>query len=180
MCEHGCRTSHTEWYDGPNIRPKQLRDREVSWEGSHRSKLMSRRIPIPNRDGPSLSATPSNREQAAGAVVSNDHRAGQESAEAVVPGVTSRKTTPDGLTTRKGLNLAGRPASARGCSEAGTTIGGLVSEAMKPTGRATGQRPARQRKSDCVIPLGLSGTAGRGPACQLVWEPGGQSSRRPG
>ena len=31
----------------------------------------------------------------------------QESAEAVVPRVTSRQT-PDGLTTREGLNLAGR------------------------------------------------------------------------
>src|ERR1043165_4655685 len=47
MCEHGRRASHTEGYDGPNIRPKQLRDREVSWEGSQRSKLMSRRIERP-------------------------------------------------------------------------------------------------------------------------------------
>jgi len=47
MCEHGCRTSHTEGNDGPNIRPKQLRNREVSWEGSHRSKLMSRRTERP-------------------------------------------------------------------------------------------------------------------------------------
>ena len=32
----------------------------------------------------------------------------QESSEAIVPGATSRKTKPDGLTTREGLNLAGR------------------------------------------------------------------------
>jgi hypothetical protein len=29
MCEHGCRASHNEGHDGPNIRPKQLRNREV-------------------------------------------------------------------------------------------------------------------------------------------------------
>src|SRR5664279_5215768 len=47
MWEHGCRASHNEGHDGPNIRPKQLRNREVSWEGSHRSKLMSRRTERP-------------------------------------------------------------------------------------------------------------------------------------
>src|ERR1035441_6643572 len=47
MCEHGRRASHTERHDGPNIRPKQLRNREVPWEGSHRSKLMSRRTERP-------------------------------------------------------------------------------------------------------------------------------------
>src|SRR6266478_3428552 len=47
MCEHGYRASHNERNDGPNIRPKQLRSREVSWEGSHRSKLMSRRTERP-------------------------------------------------------------------------------------------------------------------------------------
>ncbi len=43
MCEHGQAASHTEGQDDPNIRPRQLRDREISWEGSRRSKLMSRR-----------------------------------------------------------------------------------------------------------------------------------------
>ena len=47
MCEHGCRASHNEGHDGPNIRPKQLRNREVSWEGSYGSKLMSRRTERP-------------------------------------------------------------------------------------------------------------------------------------
>src|SRR5215471_10375949 len=47
MWEHGCRASHSGRYDGPNIRPKQLRSREVPWEGSHRSKLMSRRTERP-------------------------------------------------------------------------------------------------------------------------------------
>src|SRR5204863_8325587 len=43
----GCRAFHIERHDDSNIRPKQLRDREVSWEGSHRSKLMSRRTERP-------------------------------------------------------------------------------------------------------------------------------------
>src|SRR5580765_6774402 len=47
MCEHGCRASHHEGHDGPNIRPRQLRNREVPWEGSYRSKLMSRRTERP-------------------------------------------------------------------------------------------------------------------------------------
>jgi hypothetical protein len=43
MCEHGRRAAHNEQQDDPNIRPRQLRNREVPWEGSRRSKLMSRR-----------------------------------------------------------------------------------------------------------------------------------------
>src|SRR5512146_3235361 len=46
MCEHGCRASHNERHDGPNIRPRQLRSREAPWEGSYRSKLMSRRTEV--------------------------------------------------------------------------------------------------------------------------------------
>src|SRR5512135_2459222 len=47
MCEHGCRASHNEGHDGLNIRPKQLRNREVPWEGSQGSKRMSRRTERP-------------------------------------------------------------------------------------------------------------------------------------
>src|SRR5437879_12739561 len=47
MCEHGCQAFHYEGQDGRNIRSKQLRNREVPWEGSHRSKLMSRRTERP-------------------------------------------------------------------------------------------------------------------------------------
>src|SRR5664279_1987206 len=47
MCEHGRRAFHNEGHDGQNIRPKQLRNREVLWEGSHGSKLMSRRTERP-------------------------------------------------------------------------------------------------------------------------------------
>src|SRR5438093_3399237 len=43
--------SHAGFHNGrqhdASTRPKQLRNREVSWEGSHRSKLMSRRTERP-------------------------------------------------------------------------------------------------------------------------------------
>src|ERR1039457_898443 len=47
MCERGCRASHNEGHASQNIRPRQLRNREVPWEGSQRSKLMSRRTERP-------------------------------------------------------------------------------------------------------------------------------------
>src|ERR1017187_7737690 len=138
MCEHGCRASHNEGHDGQNIRPRQLRNREVSWEGSHRSKLMSRRTERPYKvDGadklaphsavrcsaPEINGPVVQREftsllretcrpdppVTAGTAVSNDRRAGT--------GVSRGRSTesnepetkkPDGLTTREGLNLAGR------------------------------------------------------------------------
>ena len=91
--------------------------------------------------GPGLSVT-------AGAVVSNDHRAGQESAEAIVPRATSRITKkPDGLTTREGPNLAGRHDHRWSCFGS--------AEADWPSYR---QRPSWQRKSaasfrkDCQEP----------------------------
>src|SRR5512137_663841 len=105
MCERGCRASHNEGHDDPNIRPRQLRNREAPWEGSSGSKLMSRRTERPYKvDGTGKlalhSATPCSvpeingpvvqreftsllREACnpspsptAGAAVSNDHRAG--------------------------------------------------------------------------------------------------------
>src|SRR6266403_4780912 len=86
----------------------------------------------------------------------------QESAEAIVPGATSRKTKPDGLTTREGLNLAGRHDHRGSCSGS--------DEADWPSYR---QRPSWPEKECCVIPQGLPGTAVRGPACTVVWEAGG-------
>src|SRR5215467_7964474 len=148
MCECGRRASHIERYDGPNIRPKQLRNREVSWEGSHRSKLMSRRTERAYKvDGvgelaphstarcstPEINAPAVQREftfllretchraplATVGAAVSNGCR--------VMAGVSRGRSTesnepetkkPDGLTTREGLKL-GRQ---------NTTIDGLVPE----------------------------------------------------
>src|SRR6266850_7776471 len=88
----------------------------------------------------------------------------QESAEAIVPGATNRKTKPDGLTTREGLNLAGRHDHRWSCSGS--------DEADWPSYR---QRPSWQRKSAASFRKGLPGTAVRGPACTVVWEPGGET-----
>ena len=137
MCEHGYRVSHHEGHDGPNIRPRQLRNREVLWEGSQGSKRMSRRTERPYQvDGagehapqgaapcsaPEINGPVVPREftfllretcqgappVTAGAAVSNGHRAlagvsRGRSTESYEPG-----NTPEGLTTREGLNLAGR------------------------------------------------------------------------
>ena len=49
MQEHVQTATHTEKQDGPSTRPKQLRNREVPWEGSPAlagSKLMSRRTDL--------------------------------------------------------------------------------------------------------------------------------------
>ena len=138
MCEHGCRASHNEGHDGQNIRPRQLRNREVPWEGSQGSKLMSRRTerpykvdgadklaphsavrcsapeingPVVQREFTSLLMETCNRAlpETVGARVSNDPRA--------FAGVSRGRSTegnepetkkPEGLTTREGLNLAGR------------------------------------------------------------------------
>src|ERR1017187_3800717 len=137
MCGHGCRASHNEGHDGPNIRPRQLRNREVPWEGSQGSKLMSRRTerpyqvdgadklaphsavrcsaleingPVVQREFTSFLRETCNRapSETAGARVSNGPRA--------FAGVSRGKSTesqepgitPEGLTTREGQNLAGR------------------------------------------------------------------------
>jgi hypothetical protein len=48
--------------------------------------------------------------------------------------------------------------------------------ALKPTGRALGS-DHRGRERVLLRPQGLSGTAVRGPACTVVWEPGGATLR---
>ena len=67
---------------------------------------------------------------------------------------------PDGLTTREGPNLAGS-------SDPGWTGTGVDAEWLSLVQTQRG----RERVLPC--PSGLSGTAGRGPACPVVWEPGG-------
>src|ERR1039457_3747447 len=138
MCGHGCRASHNEGHDGPNIRPRQLRNREVPWEGSQRSKLMSRRTERPYKvDGTGRlaqhSEAPCSVPEINGPVVQQEftfllretcHRAPSETAgarssndpPALAGGRRGRRTegneartkTLEGLTTREGLNVAGR------------------------------------------------------------------------
>ena len=192
MCEHGCRASHNEGHDGPNIRPRQLRNREVPWEGSQRSKLMSRRTERPYKvDGadklaqhsavrcsvpeingpvvqreftsllretcsPSLSAT-------IGLAASNGGQAGTGVSRGHSTESNEPVNTPDGLTTREGLNLAGRHDhrwSSPGSAEADWL---------------SYRSDHRGRERVLLRPGGLPGIAVRGPACTVVWEAGGET-----
>src|SRR5512137_2016743 len=137
MCEYGCRASHSEGHDDRNIRPRQLRNREVPWEGSQGSKRMSRRTERPYQvdgagrlaphsearcsapeiNGPAVpreftsllrEACSPNPSATVGAAASNGRRRAAgvsrgRSTESHEPG-----NAPEGLTTREGLNLAGR------------------------------------------------------------------------
>src|ERR1039458_290259 len=195
MCERGRRASHNEGHDGPNIRPKQLRNREVPWEGSQRSKLMSRRTerpykvdgtdelaphseapcsvpeingPVVQREFTSFLRETCNRapSETAGARVSNGPRA----FAGVSRGNSTESNEPDNT---GGPHNSGRAELGR----QNTTIGGLVPGAMKPIGRALGS-DHRGRERVLLRPQGLPGTAGRGPACPVVWEAG--AGGRPG
>jgi hypothetical protein len=152
MCEHGSRAFHDERHDGQNIRPRQLRNREVSWEGSYRSKLMSRRTERPYKvDGagelarhsaarcsaPEINGPVVQQEftfllreacsrgpsEMAGARVSNGPRA--------FAGVSrGRSTESNEPGTTGGSHNSGRAELGR----QNTTSGGLVPGAMKPVG----------------------------------------------
>ena len=85
----------------------------------------------------------------------------QESAEAVVPRATSREI-PDGLTTREGLNLAGR-----------TRPSVVLSRSDEADRLSIWAAITLAEKEWLLHPQGLPGTAVRGPACTVVWEAGG-------
>src|ERR1017187_2282414 len=198
MCERGHWASHNEGHDGPNIRPRQLRNREVPWEGSQRSKLMSRRTERPYQVdgtdelaphsavrcsvpeingpvvpqeftsllretcGPGLSAK-------AGLAASNGGQAGT--------GVSRGRSTesnepetkkPEGLTTREGLNLAGRHDHRWSCSR--------CDEADWPS---TGQRSSWQRKNGCSIRQDCQEPPDADPHVRWCGRREGKPSRRP-
>ena len=154
--EHGCRASHTEGHDGPNIRPRQLRNREVPWEGSSGSKLMSRRTERPYQvDGGGehapQGAAPCSAPEINGPVVPRAftsllretcNRAPPETAGARVSngprafaGVSrGRSTESNEPGNTGGPHNSGRAELGR----QNTTIGGLVPGALKPIGRALG------------------------------------------
>ena len=181
-----------EGHDGPNIRPRQLRNREVPWEGSYGSKLMSRRTERPYKvDGadklaphsavrcsaPEINGPVVQREftfllreacnrapsETAGARVSNGPRA--------LAGVSrGRSTESNEPGNTGGPHNSGRAELGR----QNTTIGGLVPGAMKPIGRALGS-DHHGRERVLLRPGGLPGIAVRGPACTVVWEAGGET-----
>src|SRR5258706_14213821 len=92
----------------------------------------------------------------------------QESAEAIVPGATSRKTKPDGLTTREGLNLAGRHDHRWSCPGA-----------MRPNRLSYGQRSSWQRKSAASFRKDRQEPPYEDPHVQWCGRREGKLSRRP-
>ena len=182
--------SHNGSQFGRSTRPRQLRDREVSWEGSRRSKLMSRRTERPykvdgagelaphsaaRRSAPEINGPVVQQEftsllretcspspsATVGAVARNGCRAGAgvsrgRSTEGNEPG------TPEGLTTREGLNLAGR-----------TRPSVVLTRSDEADRLSIWAATIMAEKEWLLYPLGLPGTAVRGPACTVVWEPGG-------
>ena len=196
MQEHGQTASHNEKQDGPSTRPKQLRTREAPWEGSLRSKLMSRRTErpykvdgtdrlarhsevrcsVPEINGPvvqqeftSLLREACGRAPSvkAGAVVSNDHRA----AAGVSRGRSTESNEPaqaGGLTTREGLNLPGRHDHRWSCS------GSAEADWLSYRQRSSWQRKsAASFRKDCQEPPDAD------PHVRWCGRREGQPSRRP-
>ena len=192
MCEHGCRVPHNEGHDGPNIRPRQLRNREVSWEGSSGSKLMSRRTERPYQvDGadklaphstvrcsvPEINGPVVQREftfllretcspipsATAGAVASNGCRAGT----GVSRGRSTESNEP-GAGQWPAIETGGPHNSGR--AELGRQTRPLAVLSRSDEADWLSYRAAITvaEKECCVIPQGLSGTAVRGPACTVV------------
>src|SRR5882724_932909 len=113
---------------------------------------------------PATRARPSGRERWSAMTLVRE----QESAEAIVPGATSRKTKPDGLTTREGLNLAGRHDHRGSCSGS--------DEADWPSYR---QRPSWQRKSAASFRKDCQEPPYADPHVRWCGRREGQPSRRP-
>jgi hypothetical protein len=156
MWEHGCRASHNEGHDGQNIRPKQLRNREVPWEGSHGSKLMSRRTERPYQvDGAGEQAphgaAPCSVPEINGPVVQREFTFLLRETCNGAPSETAGARVSNGLRAFAGVSRgrsteSNEPGNTGGPHHSGraelgrqnTTIGGLVPGAMKPIGRALG------------------------------------------
>jgi hypothetical protein len=129
--------SHSERQNDPSTRPKQLRNREVPWEGSHGSKLMSRRTERPykvdgagelaphsaaRRSAPEINGPVVQQEftsllretcrpspsATVGAVARNGCRAGAGVSRSRSTERNEPGYTPEDSPTREGLNLAGR------------------------------------------------------------------------
>ena len=181
----GCKSpvrkrSHAGFHNGrqhdASTRLKQLRDREVPWEGSHRSKLMSRRTERPYKvDGAGElarhSAARCSTPEINGPVVQQEFtfllRETCSPSPSATVGAVARNGCRAGAGVSRGRSTesnergnTGRTHNS-GRAELGrqnTTIGGLVPEALTPTGRATGsdhrgrERVAASIRKDCQEP----------------------------
>jgi hypothetical protein len=195
--EHGQTASHNEKQDGPSTRPKQLRNREVPWEGSHRSKLMSRRTErpykvdgtdrlaphsevrcsIPEINGPVVQqefmsllreACSPGLSIKAGAAASNGWRAGTGVSRGRSTESNEPADKPDGLTTREGLNLAGSHDHRWSCP------GSAEADWLSYRQRSSWQRKsAASFRKDCQEPPDAD------PHVRWCGRREGQPSRRP-
>ena len=161
--------SHNGSQFGRSTRPRQLRDREVSWEGSRRSKLMSRRTERPYKvDGAGELAPHSAARRSAPeingpvvqqkfmsllretcspspsatvrAVARNGCRAGAGVSRSRSTEGNEPGNTPEDSPTREGLNLAGR-----------TRPSVVLSRCDEADRLSIRQRSSWQRKSGCSI-----------------------------
>jgi hypothetical protein len=152
MCERGYRAFHNERHDGQNIRPRQLRNREVLWEGSQRSKLMSRRTERPYKvDGAGRlaphSEAPCSVPEINGPVVQREFTSLLRETCKRAPSETAGTRVSNGPRALAGVSRgnnteSNEPGNTGGPHNSGraelgrqnTTIGGLVPGAMKPIG----------------------------------------------
>jgi hypothetical protein len=152
MCEHGYRAFHNERHDGQNIRPRQLRNREVLWEGSQRSKLMSRRTERPYKvDGAGRlaqhSEAPCSVPEINGPVVQREFTSLLRETCKRAPSETAGTRVSNGPRALAGVSRgnnteSNEPGNTGGPHNSGraelgrqnTTIGGLDPGAMKPIG----------------------------------------------
>ena len=191
MRERSQAASHNEGQSDGSTRPKQLRSREAPWEGSLRSKLMSRRIEraykvdgagelaphsaaqcsAPEINAPAvqpkftfLLREACNRAPSAtaGAVASNDHRA--------KAGVSRGRSTEGNEPEIKSgwPHLSGRAELGRQ-----TRPSVVLTRSAEADWLSCRAAITVAEKECCLILQGLPGTAVRGPACTVVWEAGG-------
>ena len=144
MRERGHRTGLHGQHDGPSTRQKQLRDREVSWEGSHRSNLMSRRTEMPYKaDGMGKLAQHS---QARCSVPEVNGAAAQQEftsllreicapGAAETPGAAGREVRRVSTEVSRGHSSEGGPSRRPELVSRGSTPSALK-PALRPTGRA--------------------------------------------
>jgi hypothetical protein len=186
---------HNERQHDASTRSRQLRSREARWEGSQRSKLMSRRTERPykvdgagelarhsaaRRSAPEINGpvvqqkfTSLLREtcrpaplETAGAAVSNGHRG--------AAGVSRSRSTESNEPGAGKPEQTGRPHNSGRAELDGQTRPSVVLSWSDEAERLSYQTAAIVAEKECCTnPQGPSGTAGRGPACPVVWEAGG-------
>src|ERR1019366_6262564 len=149
MCEHGCRVSHNEGHVSQNIRPRQLRSREVPWEGSQRSKLMSRRTERPYKvDGADKlaqhSAVQCSAPEINGPVVQREftsllREACNPSPTAPPSGAASSNGRRAGTGVSRGHSSEVGPSRMPELVSRGSTASSLA-ETMRPSGRVSAPR----------------------------------------